>query len=59
MKCPYNDFNNCFKEECPAYITPVVNPEGEIRKREGCAYIRYGTQPPNRNIVNNYYNKGE
>ena len=21
MKCPYNDFNECFKEECPFYYT--------------------------------------
>lgn len=59
MKCPYNDFADCYKEECPAYVYPLNNPDGSIRKHDGCAYIRYSLQPPNKNTINNYYNKGD
>lgn len=60
MKCPYNNFNECYKTECPAYVPPITNSDGHQKRKDGCSYIMHGVQPPNiANITNNYYTKGD
>lgn len=53
MVCPYNDFKECFEENCPAHF---YRGSGDGRKGI-CRYIAYGLQPPNKNVTNNYYNR--
>ena len=56
MKCPYNNFEECFGAECPAYIEVMYSYRENLKY---CKYVKDNVTPPNgsQTIINNYYNK--
>lgn len=61
MVCPYNNFKQCNKEQCPAFYTQrtVYRMYSEPEIKECCRYIHSGIQPPNGTVNNYYYNMQE
>lgn len=66
MKCPYNDFKECYESECPAYGNKKrLNSNGDTVDHKYCKFAEGISAPPQKSVTNNNYyyntnnNKGE
>ena len=45
MKCPYRNFYECYKDECPAYIPKRENSNPMFASNEKCKFVTNGYAP--------------